>query len=151
MDQEYIDSVIAKTVAAVRRAYESLADAEMLTSGTKNAYALFAGYEKSWRAAERVFSDKELLTFGDVALTVRHTPGHSRGSSMLFGEGIAFSGDTIFSNTFGRTDLYGGSSADLYRTLLSLKALPPETVIYPGHGSSATLGDALHTIFSKNS
>ena len=127
------------------------ADAEMLTDGHKNAFALFAGYEKAWRAAERTFTDGEQLTFGALTLTVRHTPGHSRGSSMLFTGEIAFSGDTVFANTFGRTDLYGGNPAMLYRTLLALKELPPETVIYPGHGAAAPLGDALHNIFSKNS
>lgn len=123
------------------------ADAEMLTDGNKNAFAFFAGYDKHWLAAEHTFTDGERLELGAITLTVRHTPGHSKGSSLLLGDGVAFTGDTIFASGFGRADLYGGSQADLYRSLRALQALPRETVIYPGHGESATLGEALDRIF----
>ena len=123
------------------------ADAEMLTDSNKNAFTTFFGYSKEWRPAEHIFADGDLLRFGAISLTVRHTPGHSMGSSLLLGNGVAFTGDTIFANGFGRADLYGGSQADLYRSLRALQALPRGTVIYPGHGESTTLGDALDRIF----
>ena len=71
-----------------------------------------------------------------------HTPGHSRGSVCFYfsKDGILFSGDTLFCESIGRTDLPGGS----YNTLISsikdkILVLPEKTRVYPGHGASSTL------------
>ena len=125
-------------------------DAEMLADADKNAFRYFAGYERKWRPAERTFSQGDVLDFGALSFTVMHLPGHSKGSSAFLANGVAFTGDTIFANGFGRYDLYGGHGADLLRSLNRLKTVPPETVIYPGHGESAPLGVALDRIFQKN-
>ena len=126
-------------------------DAEMLTDADKNAFRYFAGYERKWRAAERTFADGDRLCFGSLTFTVMHLPGHSKGSSAFLTGDVAFTGDTIFANGFGRYDLYGGHGADLLRSLNRLKTLSPYINIYPGHGENAPLGTALDRIFQKNS
>lgn len=72
---------------------------------------------------------------------VLHTPGHTPGSICLYNrdQGILLSGDTLFYGGYGRTDLYGGDSPALYRSLKKLLALPPDAVVYPGHDSTGFL------------
>ncbi|HCM27016.1 MAG TPA: MBL fold hydrolase [Treponema sp.] len=80
------------------------------------------------------------LAEGDLIgpFRVLHLPGHTPGSIALLqeGEGILFSGDTLFAGGVGRTDLPGGNAAALDRSLSRLLALPPRTVVHPGHGPS---------------
>lgn len=123
------------------------ADAEMPADGSKNAFSFFFGQGRTWTPPERTFRNGEMLTFGNLALRVRHTPGHSKGSCTFLTEGIAFTGDTLFAAGIGRTDLYGGNAALLRRSLQELSALPRDLTIYPGHGTSATLGEALDLFF----
>lgn len=122
-------------------------DAEMLEDGTKNAHTLFFGYDRTWQPAEQTFRDGDVLTFGAVTLQVMHTPGHSRGSSVFLADGIAFTGDTLFDGNVGRTDLYGGDTQALRRSLQALSALDGSLCIYPGHGGHTTLKNALNFLF----
>jgi hydroxyacylglutathione hydrolase len=80
------------------------------------------------------------LAFQDLSLKVLHTPGHTQGSvCFLFGLDC-FAGDTLFQRGIGRTDLPGG---DIRKIVFSIRnvlyALPPKTVVYPGHGPSTTI------------
>ncbi len=82
------------------------------------------------------------LVLGDTLLRVMHTPGHTPGSVTLFIPSlkVAFTGDTIFKESVGRTDLPGGSWDELKRSLRRLVLeLDRDYVIYPGHGPSTTL------------
>src|SRR4029077_1441133 len=80
----------------------------------------------------------DTVTIGKIPLTFLHTPGHTPGSQCFLVDGNLVSGDTLFIGACGRVDLPGGSAEDLYRSLNgTLKALPPETVLYPGHNYSA--------------
>lgn len=84
-------------------------------------------------------SDGEKITFGKSELTVIHTPGHSKDSICLVGDGKIFSGDTLFVGNCGRTDLPGGSAKELYHSLFDIVyKLDDNLVLYPGHnyGSS---------------
>ena len=84
--------------------------------------------------------DGDVVVAGAVELGVLHTPGHSPGSVSLVGEGIVFSGDTLFAGSVGRTDLPGGSQEALLRAIRSkLFALPEGTSVRPGHGPATTL------------
>ena len=114
-------------------------DAEMLTDGEKNAFATFFGFGKTWRSADRLLREGDTLSFGELHLSVLHTPGHSKGSSVLLCEDVAFTGDTLFANGYGRTDLYGGDHNALRHSLERLYTLPDTLTIYPGHGDAATL------------
>lgn len=72
---------------------------------------------------------------------VLHTPGHSPGSVSLIWGNHAFCGDVLFKLGVGRTDLRGGSSKQLYDSIHDqLFRLPPETIVYPGHGPRTTIG-----------
>jgi glyoxylase-like metal-dependent hydrolase (beta-lactamase superfamily II) len=80
------------------------------------------------------------LALGGLTLKVLHTPGHSPGSVCLMGEGVIFTGDTLFAGSVGRTDLPGGSMAVLEQSLQRIiAATRPETIVYPGHGPSSTV------------
>lgn len=77
----------------------------------------------------------------DSPFQVIHTPGHTPGSICLHfpEENILFTGDTLFSDGVGRTDLSYSSEKDLALSLEKISKLPPKTKIYPGHGPSSTL------------
>lgn len=78
-----------------------------------------------------------------IRFTVISTPGHTPGGVCLYlpEQGALISGDTLFSNGFGRTDFVGGDWLALCRSLKTLFNLPPETFVYPGHGAGAPVGD----------
>lgn len=95
-------------------------------------------------APDGELEDGQELEVGAIKLRVAHTPGHSPGSVCLLWEGAAFTGDTLFAGSVGRTDLPGGSWPTLIESLRKLVELTtPETVIYPGHGPSTTMQDEL--------
>ncbi|PKL51613.1 MAG: MBL fold metallo-hydrolase [Nitrospira bacterium HGW-Nitrospira-1] len=81
------------------------------------------------------------VAVGRFRLKVLHTPGHSPGGICLFGEGVIFTGDTIFADSVGRTDLPGGSMAQLKESFDRIISLPPRTKIFPGHGPLTTVED----------
>lgn len=74
---------------------------------------------------------------------VLHTPGHSPGGICLYckAEKTLFSGDTLFQGTYGRVDLPHSSEQAMLLSLKKLLKLPPETLVYPGHGWSTTIGN----------
>ncbi len=74
---------------------------------------------------------------------ILHTPGHSPGGICLKGKGILFTGDTLFANGIGRTDYPYANQKDLIESLEKLGKLPKDLKIYPGHGQSSTLHQAL--------
>lgn len=127
-------------------AYIHAEDAEMLEDSDKNAYSFFFGQDFSQSPAEFLLSDNDIIKLGNEELEVIHLPGHSKGSIALMGEGFLITGDTIFSEGFGRYDLYGGSAHVLKNTLNKLKEFDPQLIIYPGHGNSEKLGTALRNI-----
>ena len=86
-------------------------------------------------------TDGEILDFGALAVEVDHTPGHTRGSVVFRVGKHAFTGDTLFKQSIGRTDLPGGSGRDLLGSILTkLLPLPDDTLVLPGHGPSTTIG-----------
>lgn len=90
---------------------------------------------------DRLVDDGDALEVGNLRFEVLHTPGHTEDGICLAGEGCVITGDTLFEDSVGRTDLPGGSTK---RLLLSIReklmALPDDTVIYPGHGPETTIG-----------
>ena len=78
--------------------------------------------------------DGDFIEFGNSKLKVLHTPGHSKDSICLIGDGKIFSGDTLFVGNCGRIDLPGGSAKELYHSLFDvLYSLDDDLVMYPGH------------------
>ena len=79
-------------------------------------------------------------------LSIISTPGHTPGSVCLYwpDEKVLLSGDTLFCMGYGRTDLPGGSYADLIESIRTLFDLPEDVIVYPGHGESTTIGAEKH-------
>ena len=91
----------------------------------------------------RHLTEKDILSVGRYDFSIIHVPGHSPGSLIFYcaKAGVAISGDVLFQNSIGRTDLWGGNYEVLVSSIQKkLFILPDSTVIYPGHGPSTTIG-----------
>ncbi|SFR69297.1 MBL fold metallo-hydrolase [Anaeromicropila populeti] len=94
-------------------------------------------------SVEHVFRDNEMLHLIDCDIKVLHTPGHTKGSVCFFFEqqGVLFSGDTLFLESVGRTDLPTGNSSAIVSSInKKLFGLEEKTIVLPGHGDSTTIG-----------
>ncbi|ORB25574.1 MBL fold metallo-hydrolase [Mycolicibacterium parafortuitum] len=94
--------------------------------------------------------DGDKIELGGITVVVDHTPGHTRGSVVFRVEQgpdhVAFTGDTLFRSSVGRTDLPGGSGRDLMESLVTkLLVLDDDTLVLPGHGERSTIGIERHT------
>ena len=84
------------------------------------------------------------LAIGKLELEVLFTPGHTPGHVSFYDAeaGVVFDGDVLFKQGIGRTDLPGGSMSALMHSIKEvLMKLPPETVVYSGHGPATTIGE----------
>jgi glyoxylase-like metal-dependent hydrolase (beta-lactamase superfamily II) len=107
-------------------------DAEMLVSTPPMVFKMF-GAEQS-PPADITVNDGDLITVGGISLKVIHTPGHSPGGMSLYTEGYVFTGDTLFVEAVGRTDLPGGSWPVMHKSITEkLWTLPDDTKVLPGH------------------
>jgi glyoxylase-like metal-dependent hydrolase (beta-lactamase superfamily II) len=90
----------------------------------------------------REFKEGQVWEDAGLKYKIMETPGHSPGGVCLyfFELGILFSGDTLFRGSIGRIDLPGGDAETYMKTLPRLLTLPDETIVYPGHGPSTTIG-----------
>ena len=83
--------------------------------------------------------DSDFIEFGSSKLKVLHTPGHSKDSICLLGDGKIFSGDTLFVGNCGRIDLPGGDPKELFHSLFDvIYKLDDELIMYPGHNYGST-------------
>lgn len=114
------------------------ADEEMLKDDLKNA-AVLLGMHVEKILADKKVNDKDVLDIDDFRIKVIATPGHTKGSVCYVLEDNIFSGDTIFFECVGRTDLYGGDAVKLMTSLKKLKDLEGEYKIFSGHGRETTL------------
>ncbi len=115
------------------------ADAPMLDVSGHIELSLMLGARSS-PAPDRLLADGDEIRIGGGSLKVIHTPGHTPGSVVFLGDGVLYSGDTLFFGDVGRTDLPGGSSADLEKSVREkILTLPGETLVLPGHGPWTTV------------
>lgn len=119
---------------------------------TKITDAKIIQHNASTLKNDMTVSDGDKIKFGNSELTVFHTPGHSKDSMCLVGNGKIFSGDTLFVGNCGRVDLPGGSAKELYHSLFGiLHKMDEKLVLYPGHNygnsPSSTLGKEKKTNF----
>ena len=120
--------------------YIHKADAPMLSDMRLNLSA-FMGFKALSRPAEHLLSEGDKISFGNSELEVIHTPGHTKGGVCFVGDGVAFTGDTLFAGSIGRSDFPGGSEVELIGNIKKkLLALPDETKVYSGHGPSSEIG-----------
>ncbi len=115
-------------------------DLPLLEAMKDSELSLLLGAKES-PAPDGFLQDGEAIAVGKASFVVIHLPGHSPGSVGFHGHGTLFSGDTLFSEGVGRTDLPGGSRKDLERSIRTrLHTLPAKTLVLPGHGPLTTIG-----------
>jgi len=85
-------------------------------------------------------ADGDVLTVGDMRFDVLHVPGHAPGHVAFVGEGHMIGGDLLFAGSIGRTDLPLSDPDRMIESLERVAGLPDETVVYPGHGPTTSIG-----------
>lgn len=120
--------------------YVGAGDADLI-SNSKNNLSMFIGRPVECTSPDRIAHDGDEIHVGGLTFHVLETPGHTPGGLSLYGEGVVFSGDTLFLYSVGRTDLYGGSMEELLTSLKTkLMTLPDDTIVLPGHGPATQIG-----------
>jgi len=115
-------------------------DAKMLIDPHLN-FSAAIGFNLVSPKADIVLKDDGVLKLGNKEIIIIHTPGHTKGGICLYIENLLFSGDTLFCESIGRTDLPGGNYGELEKSIKEkLFILPDETIVLPGHGPETTIG-----------
>lgn len=115
-------------------------DASMLSELSASAGAMGLRVDDS-PPADRILVDGETITFGNITMTVLHTPGHTLGGISIYTDGHVFVGDTLFAGSVGRTDFPGGDFETLKASVKDkLYVLDDDVVVYPGHMGRTTIG-----------
>ena len=115
-------------------------DADLLAQG--GGAAVFGILDVASPPADTFVGDGDTIQIGELALSVLHTPGHTPGGISLYSaaQGVLFSGDLLFYSGIGRTDLPGGDYDTILLSLSRVLSLPNDTLVYPGHGPTTTIG-----------
>ena len=114
-------------------------DYEMLLDNQKNLIYQHTGSMKNQIRVDRRILDGETIELDDLIFTAIETPGHTAGGITYLCETALFTGDTLFRDDIGRTDLYSGNYGEMMASLLKLAKLPGDYHVYPGHGPASTL------------
>lgn len=115
---------------------------EALLSRVAQVAAMYGMAGENSPAPDRYLEDGQVISFGDCSIRVIHTPGHTPGGCCLYleSEQKLISGDTLFADGVGRTDLPGGSHQQLVDSIRNrLFVLPDQVRVYPGHGPATTI------------
>ncbi len=116
------------------------ADDESMLKDLHGAAQAFGLRSENSPPSDRHLAHGDKLTFGNITLSVVHTPGHSRGGICLYTDGALFSGDTLFAGSIGRTDLPGGDYDTLITSIKEkLLGFDDKTIVYPGHGPETSI------------
>ena len=118
-------------------------EADWLTDARKNGSARWSDVTPPIVAepAEHALDEGQTLELIGLSFQVMHTPGHSPGSVSFLYDTHLFSGDVLFRQSVGRTDLPGGRDVDLHNSIANkLYKLPSDVTVYPGHGPRTTIG-----------
>ena len=116
---------------------------QYLIDGAREAGQVYGIPTREMPTIDLDLSTMDEVKFGNTTLCVIPTPGHTPGGVTLYNEAekVAFTGDTLFRESIGRTDLEGGDYPTLMRSILGrLLPLGDEVTIYPGHAESSTIG-----------
>ncbi|MDD5288507.1 MAG: MBL fold metallo-hydrolase [Dehalococcoidales bacterium] len=102
---------------------------------------MFSPSSHATPAAERLLKEGDTISIGKIKLKVLHTPGHTTGGISLVGDGIVFTGDTLFNFGVGRADFPGSSFEQEIDSIRNkLMALPDNYIVCPGHGPDSKIG-----------
>ncbi len=158
---EYLDGYKARYIICTHAHFDhvgavsdikSKTDAKvMLHKGDLELYqgardqAAFWGYDlEPLPDVDGFLREGDRIEIGSLMFEVLHTPGHSPGCICLYGEGIVFTGDTLFAGSVGRTDFLGGNLAQLKDSFRRLLRLPDDVRVLPGHGPETTMKREKH-------
>ena len=100
----------------------------------------------NYQGPVNLLKEGDVITLGEDKLICLETPGHSPGSLCFYNksQGFVIGGDVLFKRGIGRTDLPLGNHETLLNSIRQkLFVLPPETIVYPGHGPSTTIGEEI--------
>ena len=114
----------------------------MLADGGLNMSGSWGGMQTSFHA-DVLLKDGDELDLIGFCWKVIETPGHTSGSVCYYvpGEEVVFAGDTLFCESYGRMDLPTGSSSQIVDSIINkVFHLPDDTMVYPGHGETTTIG-----------
>jgi len=102
-------------------------------------------FDKSLILDKNNLEEKEYI-IGNFTFEVIYTPGHKEDCITIYfrKEKVMFTGDFIFKNTIGRTDLKGGNMIEMMNSLEKIKDYDRNTIVYPGHGDNTLLGDEVY-------
>ncbi|MBQ5590250.1 MAG: MBL fold metallo-hydrolase [Clostridia bacterium] len=116
-------------------------EAERLLSARANLHSAIGCYLEDYIPEEIDIKaqDGDVLEFGEKRIIVLHTPGHTDGSLCFVCEDVIFCGDTIFKNSYGRTDFPSGNLSQLIDSYYKLCSLEGDYMMLPGHQESTTL------------
>lgn len=116
------------------------ADESYLKDSVKNLSSLMS-INKIAISPDELLKDGDVLKLGDYDVEIIHTPGHTPGGICIKIGNDLFTGDTLFAGSIGRTDFEGGSYDEIISSIKDkLVKYPDETIVYPGHGPSSTIG-----------
>lgn len=116
------------------------ADAPMLVNSAMNL-SLFVGNPVSSAPPDVLLEDGMELSLGKYPVKVIHTPGHTPGGICLLADKFLISGDTLFEQSIGRTDLQGGNHQQIINSIKNkLFVLPDDVIVFPGHGPRTSIG-----------
>jgi hydroxyacylglutathione hydrolase len=117
------------------------ADDEISLSDARYNVSAYTGTATTFECKRETLRDGSILRLGDLEFKIIHTPGHTPGCICIEINNNLFSGDTLFNSGYGRVDLPNGSFEDIYKSIVDkLFVLPSDMTVYPGHGSSTTIG-----------
>jgi len=142
------NSFVAKTFLVDLAAHKDGAVFIERAAGQAEMFGINLGETKS---IDKFINEKTILSFGNSLLKVLLTPGHADGSLCFYSvkDKLVISGDVLFNQSIGRTDLPTGNYEVLQKSIWEkLFTLPDDTVVYPGHGPETTIGfEKLHNPF----
>jgi glyoxylase-like metal-dependent hydrolase (beta-lactamase superfamily II) len=117
--------------------YIHAADRQIVESGES---PVLWGLVRNHCSVDREVADADEITIGKTRIGVLHAPGHTGGSVCYRVGSLLFTGDVLFRGSIGRTDLPGGSDAEMMQTLKTrISVLDGQTQVYPGHGPETTI------------
>ena len=138
-DVDHIGGVAALADGTGAEVWAPSEEADALREGTTRG-----GFNVGRHDPAHTVSGGDQITVAGIAFDVVDIPGHSHGHVAFHHDGELFAGDLLFAGLVGRVDLPGGDWETLLDSIRSLlDRFPPETVVYPGHGPTTTLGQEL--------
>jgi hydroxyacylglutathione hydrolase len=136
-------------IAAIKRRYDVPISLHALDRPVYDAQAFFAdAYNIDFDPPpppDHEIAHGDTITVGTLSFTVIHTPGHAPGHVIYHGHDVVLGGDLLFAGSIGRTDLPLANPDHMVESLQKIVVLPPQTIVYPGHGPSTSIGTELRT------